>query len=85
MPDYAVTCRTCYVTVWEGDTAPADGQLLLTEYAESSAGTACPSKVDPCPHKNAAIDQQGKRRPATIGDLETLKARLAALEAKVKP
>jgi len=84
-PAYAVTCHTCYRKIWEGDIAPADGQPILTAYAEQAAGTACPSKVDPCPHKTAEVAKRALAVPATLGDLATIKTRLSAVEAKVKP
>jgi hypothetical protein len=76
---YAVTCQACLVKVWEGDVPPADGQVLLTNYAESTPGNACPSKVAGCPNKTAAVVDTKQWQPAKI------LARLAALEAKVKP
>lgn len=77
--DYAVTCRTCNKNVWQGNVAPADGQTVLTQFAESVAGTACPSGVNPCPNKPAAL--AAARQQA----VPALLARIAALEAKVKP
>jgi hypothetical protein len=80
----AVNCYTCHVNVWQGDVSPADGQVLLTAYADSAAGAACPSKVDPCPNKTAEVAKRLDRVPAVVGDLKPLLARLAAIEAKVK-
>ncbi len=82
MTAFAVTCQTCHVKVWEGDQAPEDGQTVLSAYADSAAGNACPSKVDPCPNKSAAAAERAKRKPATLGDLDDLKKRLAVLEAR---
>lgn len=79
MPAYVVHCYTCLIRIYEGDTPPDDGQVLLTAYADSTPGTACPSKVDRCPHKTAAINTAKQREPAA------LLARLVALEAKAKP
>ncbi len=82
----AVVCRTCLVAVWQGnEPVEPDGQVLLTAYADSAPGRECPSKVTDCPHKTAAVEAAKKRRPATLGDLETLRAQLTALEAKVRP
>lgn len=80
MSNYAVTCYTCRTKIWEGDEPPADGQVLLTEYADKTPGTECPSKVADCPHKTAAVAERVQRRPATLADLEGLKIRLSALE-----
>jgi hypothetical protein len=78
---YAVTCQTCKVQVWQGDIPPADGQVLVTAYADSVPGTACPSKVDPCPNKSAAVAAavatEKRTRPAAI------LARIASIEAKI--
>lgn len=74
---YAVVCRTCQHNVYEGDTQPADGQVLLSQYADSAAGTACPSGVNTCPNKTTAINAAKQQLPAA------LLARIAALEAKV--
>jgi hypothetical protein len=79
----AVNCYTCHVNVWQGDVSPADGQVLLTAYADSVTGTVCPSKVDPCPNKAAAIAQRPTQ--VTAADLAAVKARLDKIEAKVKP
>jgi hypothetical protein len=56
--------------------------VLLTAYADSAPGTACPSKVDGCPHKTAAVTEKGKHRGATLDDLDDLRKRLDKLEAK---
>lgn len=77
MSNYAVVCRTCFHNVYEADTPPVDGQVLLTAYADSVPGTACPTPVDPCPHKSAAIAVERRQRPAAI------LARLAVIEAKL--
>lgn len=74
---YAVVCRTCQHNVYEGDTQPADGQVLLTTYADSAAGSACPSGVASCPHKTTAINAAKQQA------IPALLARIAALEAKV--
>lgn len=74
---YAVVCRTCAHNVYEGNTPPADGQALLTQYADSVTGTACPTPFDPCPHKSAAIAAERKRTIAAI------LARLAVIETKL--
>lgn len=79
MSDFAVVCRTCFRNVYEGNTAPADGQVLLTAFADSVTGTACPSKIDPCPHKTTVITAAKQQ---TVSAILT---RLAAVEAKVKP
>lgn len=76
---FAVICRTCTRNVYEGDTAPDDGQTLLTAFAESVPGTTCPSGIATCPHKTAAINAG---RQQTISAILT---RLAAIEAKVRP
>jgi hypothetical protein len=82
---FAVNCYTCLVNIWQGDIAPDDGQTLLTAYADSTPGTVCPSKVDGCPHKTAAVAERPKRKPVVAGDLDDLRKRLDKLEAKVKP
>lgn len=74
--DYAVVCRTCLRVVYEGNTQPADGQALLSQYADSTPGATCPSGVSACPNKTAAVNQARQQSPAAI------LARLAALEAK---
>jgi hypothetical protein len=81
-PAYSVTCYTCYHKIWDGDTAPADGQQILTTYAEQTPGP-CPSGVAACPHKTSAIAAASLLRPATVGDLAAVKTRLSAVEAKV--
>lgn len=35
-PAHAVTCYTCTVKVWEGDDPPADGQAILTTWANKN-------------------------------------------------
>jgi hypothetical protein len=83
---YAVTCQTCHVNVWKGDQlVEQDGQVLLSAYADSVPGTACPSKVADCPHKAAAVAERPKRRAATAGELDELRKRLEKLEPRVKP
>lgn len=42
---FAVICHTCGVNVWQGNDPPADGQVLLTAFADSMPRPACPSKV----------------------------------------
>lgn len=79
MTNYAVVCRTCLRNVYEGDTQPDDGQTLLTAYADSKSGSTCPSGVANCPNKTAAVNVAKQQAPAA------LLARIAALEAKVKP
>jgi hypothetical protein len=80
----AVICHTCGFTVWRGNAlVEQDGQTLLTAYADSVAGTVCPSKVDPCPNKSPAI--AARPVPVTAADLAGVKKRLDAIEAKVKP
>lgn len=84
--DLAVICRTRLVSVWQGDEAvELDGQVLLTTYADSVPGPACPSKVEGCLHKAAALAEKAKDRPATLKDLDEVHKRLAKLEPKVKP
>ncbi|MDQ3763368.1 MAG: hypothetical protein M3460_17595 [Actinomycetota bacterium] len=39
-----------------------------------------PLETSDCPHKNAARAERDKRRSATVGDLESLATRVAALE-----
>ena len=73
----AVICHTCAVNVWQGDVAQGDGQVLLSAFADSVTGTACPSKVDPCPNKTVAVAAAKKTLPAAV------LARIAAIEAKV--
>jgi hypothetical protein len=82
---FAVNCYTCRVNVWKGNDAPDDGQVLLTAFADSVAGSACPSKVDPCPHKAAAIAAARLLQPVTMADLAAVKGRLDKLEVKIKP
>jgi hypothetical protein len=84
VPAFSVTCRTCYRMMWQGDVAPADGQTLLTAYADSTQGTVCPSGVDGCPHKAAAIAAAKLLQPVTLADLTAVKGRLDKLEAKSK-
>ncbi|MGH8573235.1 MAG: hypothetical protein ACREX8_11770 [Gammaproteobacteria bacterium] len=81
---YAVICHTCGVNVWQGDELlEEDGQVLLTVFAESVSGTGCPSKVDSCPHKTAALENAQLSRPVRLAELEALRARLATVEAKL--
>lgn len=89
---YAVTCYTCYRNIWEGAGPPADGRAELTKYAESIPGTACPSGVATCPNKTAAIAAAAQLRPATVGDLSSVRSRLddigtrlGKIEAKLPP
>jgi hypothetical protein len=81
--DFAIICRTCLVTVWQGNTPQGDGQVVLTAYADSVPGTVCPSKVDPCPNRAAAL--AARPVPVTAADLVDVKKRLDKIEAKVKP
>lgn len=78
----AVICHTCAVNVWQGNIAPTDGQVLLSAFADSVAGTACPSKVDPCPNKTAAITAAQQLRSVTKAELAAL---IARIQAKVGP
>jgi hypothetical protein len=72
---YAVTCYTCLEQVWKGDVlVDENGQNLLTAYADASCKRAT------CPHKTAAITAAQERDP--LAQIEKLKTRLAALEAK---
>lgn len=73
----AVICHTCAVNVWQGDVAQGDGQVLLSAFADSVTGTACPSKIDPCPNKSTAVTAAKKVLP------DALLARIAAIEAKL--
>lgn len=73
---HVVSCRKCAAIVYGADTPPADGQLLLTRYADPNC------KEADCPHKTVQIETQRKTRPATIGDLEDLKSRVEKLEPK---
>jgi hypothetical protein len=57
--------------------------VLLSAFADSATGTACFSKVDPCPNKSAAI--AARPVPVTAADLADVKKRLDKIEAKVKP
>lgn len=74
---YAVVCRVCSKNLYEGDTQPADGQVLLTQYADSVPGSACPSGVATCPNKTSAVNAAKQQT------IPALMARIAALEAKV--
>lgn len=65
--DYQVRCWTCGTQVYSGDTAPADGQVLLTQFADAS----CPQGGIGCPHTTTA------RQAAAAADPTT---RLAQLE-----
>jgi hypothetical protein len=76
----AVTCQVCAVKVWQGDIPPSDGQVLLTAYAESKQGTACPSGRVDCPNKTAAIAAQVLLKPVTMADFTSVKGRLDKLE-----
>lgn len=80
MSNYAVVCRTCFKNVHEGDTSPEDGQVLLTAFADSIAGTACPSGRTDCPHKATAIVARAQTLPATVADIASVKGRLDKLE-----
>ena len=55
MSDYAVSCYTCVTTVWEGDTAPTDGQPILTTYANQSC-----TRPD-CPHRSGSTPEGGNQ------------------------
>jgi hypothetical protein len=79
MVAYSVTCRTCAKNVYEADDPPADGQTLLTAFADSVPGTTCPSGVATCPHKTVAVNTGRQQTIAAI------LIRLAAIEAKVRP
>lgn len=79
MGAYAVTCFTCGDKIMEGDLPPDDGQALLTNHAEAKCQRA------DCPHKTAAVAAAAQYRPATLGDINTIRGRLDKLEAKVKP
>lgn len=83
--DYAVNCYTCGQTIWQGNEPQGDGQVILTAYADSISGPACPSGISPCPHKAASLAVIAKLQAPTIKDLEAIAARLAKVEAKVKP
>ncbi len=79
MPDYAVTCYTCATLIWEGDEAPIDGQTVATHHAD----THC-ARPD-CPHTTTAIETARRNTPATVGELEELKAQLAAMMRGTAP
>lgn len=79
-PAYAVTCYTCFVKIWEGDTPPIDGQVALTTYADSTPGTACPSKIANCPNKTAVVADITQKQAVTRRDLAVL---VAKIEAKI--
>lgn len=83
MSAYAVNCYTCRVNVWQGDElVEQDGQVLLTAYADSVAGTVCPSRVDGCPHKTAVVAERPKRRFVTVAELDAVVRRLEKLEPR---
>lgn len=89
MPNCAVTCYTCSTQVWQGaEPVETDGQALLTAYADSTPGPACPSGRIGCPHKAAAIalalEEAAKRRPVTSSELAEVKSRLEKLEPKAR-
>lgn len=73
---YVVSCRQCLVIVYGAETRPDDGQVLLTQYADINCKEAT------CPHKTPEIVKQKKGRPATVGELEALAARVEKLEPK---
>lgn len=78
---YAVACRTCQVTVWQGnELVETDGQVLLTAYADSTPGPRCPSGVAACPHTTAAVADRARSRPATVADLDDIRDRIDRLE-----
>jgi hypothetical protein len=80
-PNYAVTCHTCTLTLWSSNDYPGDGhdgQAIATKFADKT----CPR--NDCPHKTAAVTERRKQRPVVVGDLESILARLAALEARPK-
>ncbi len=77
--DFAVWCRTCREVVYQDENPPADGQALLTGYADKSCNEA------ECPHKTVNAGTRRKRNAATQGDLDDLRNRLQRLEAKVQP
>lgn len=80
---FAVICHTCGVNVWQGnELVEQDGQVLLTAFADSVPGPACPSKVNLCPHKAAVLTEQARHKAVTAKDLELLEMRLAKLEKK---
>jgi hypothetical protein len=64
---------------------PASTQVLLTAYADSAPGTACPSKVGPCPRKAAAIAARALLKPVAVADFAAVKTRLDKVGTKVKP
>lgn len=79
---FAVICHTCGVNVWQGNDPPADGQVLLTAFADSIPRPACPSGRVDCPHKAVEVAKKPKRRNATVADLDVLAERIAKLEKK---
>lgn len=48
-PAHAVTCYTCHQKVWEGDDPPADGQKILTKWADKNC------KRSDCKSTTAAV------------------------------
>lgn len=73
----AVICHTCRINVYSGDTPPVDGQALLSAWTLKTPGTVCPSGVDPCPNKPAAVSAAAKQH------IQLILARIAAIEAKL--
>ena len=78
MSNYAVICPTCHHSVYEADTPPDNGQVLLTQFAESTPGTTCPSGVPSCPNKTAALNNRKQR------NIDSILGRLTALEARIR-
>jgi hypothetical protein len=77
VPNFAVSCTTCAITIWQGDEAPADGQPIATDYAEKKC-----DRQD-CPHKAAAIAEKRRQRPAIMADLDPFFKQLDALEKRL--
>jgi hypothetical protein len=72
----SVSCQTCGAGVWQGNDPPADGQPLLTEYADLECRRA------DCPHRTATRQAAELNKVATQRDLAALGARIDKLEAR---
>lgn len=66
-PGFVVRCWTCGSLAYQGDELPADGQPLLTAFADSQ----CPRGGVDCPHTTAAREAAAAADPQNrLNELE---------------
>ncbi len=86
----SLNCHTCLRTVWRGgrieggqvtDLPSADGQVALTDFAD----TSCPQGGVGCPNTTAARQAAQDDRPVTARELREVRKLLDVVDARTKP